>query len=58
MKTRPLFAASLLMAALNGAGAQGGGGSAVGSAAASETSLPGIPTIAFDTSARPMKRRA
>ena len=48
MKTRPLVAASLLMAALNGAGAQGGGGNAVGSAAATETSLPGIPNIAFD----------
>ena len=48
MKTRPLFAASLLMAALNGAGAQGGGGSAAASGAALETSLPGIPTIAFD----------
>jgi zinc protease len=48
MKTRPLFAASLLMAALNGAGAQGGGGSAANSGAALETSLPGIPQIAFD----------
>lgn len=48
MKTRPLFAASLLMAALNGAGAQGGGGSAASSAAATETTLPGIPNIAFD----------
>jgi len=48
MKTRPLFAASLLMAALNGAGAQGGGGSAASSGAALETSLPGIPNIAFD----------
>jgi zinc protease len=47
MKTRPLVAASLLMAALNGAGAQGGG-SAAPSGTAPETSLPGIPTIAFD----------
>jgi zinc protease len=50
MKTRPLFAASLLMAAFNGAGAgaQSGGGSAAGSGAALETSLPGIPNIPFD----------
>ncbi|WP_229425266.1 pitrilysin family protein [Massilia sp. Se16.2.3] len=54
MKTRPLFAASLLMAALNGAGAQAGGAGASGVAAGSAastpagTSLPGIPTIAFD----------
>jgi len=47
MKTRPLFAASLLMAALNGAGAQGGAGSSATSTAP-ETSLPGIPDIAFD----------
>ncbi len=48
MKTRPLVAASLLMAALNGAGAQGGGGNAAPGASASDPSLPGIPTIAFD----------
>jgi len=48
MNTRPLVAASLLMAALNGAGAQGGGGSAAPAGTAQETSLPGIPTIAFD----------
>ena len=47
MKTRPLVAASLLMAALNGAGAQGGG-SAVPGGATPATSLPGIPNIAFD----------
>ncbi|KQQ87313.1 pitrilysin family protein [Massilia sp. Leaf139] len=48
MKTRPFVAASLLMAALNGAGAQGGGGSAAPAGTAQQTSLPGIPNIAFD----------
>ena len=47
MKTRPLVAASLLMAALNGAGAQTGGTATSGAAATTNT-LPGIPAIAFD----------
>ena len=48
MKTRPLVAASLLMAALNGAGAQAGGAAAPASGATTRNTLPGIPTIAFD----------
>lgn len=53
MKTRPLVAASLLMAALNGAGASGGGSAGASQSAAPASSTtsntpPGIPTIAFD----------
>ncbi|MFC5461056.1 M16 family metallopeptidase [Massilia niabensis] len=48
MKTRPLVAASLLMAALNGAGAQTGGTATSGAAATTSNNVPGIPAIAFD----------
>ncbi|MDB5748807.1 MAG: peptidase [Massilia sp.] len=54
MNTRPLVAASLLMAALNGAGAQTGAGAAAARSAAADAGpvpgnkVPGIPTIAFD----------
>ena len=48
MKTRPLVAASLLMAALNGAGAQTGGAAAASPATSTGNNVPGIPTIAFD----------
>ncbi|THC42876.1 pitrilysin family protein [Massilia sp. Mn16-1_5] len=48
MKARPLVAASLLMAALNGAGAQGGAGGTASAGTPSTTQLPGIPNIAFD----------
>jgi len=41
MKTRPLFAASVLLAALNSAGAQAGG-------AAAPAPLPDVPNIAYD----------
>ena len=48
MNTRPLVAASLLMAALNGAGAQTGGTATANTATPTSNNVPGIPTIAFD----------